>query len=76
MDAALEVLRSCQGQPLGEYQATYTEVLAGCTQLKGLVDRSAAPAEIRAKIDELLPLVAKLPRVEPPQGTPSGKTPD
>jgi hypothetical protein len=72
VDAALEVLRSCQGQQLGEYQATYAELLTGCTQLKGMVDRSAAPAEVRAKIDELLPLVAKLPRVKPPQESPGG----
>jgi hypothetical protein len=65
VDTALEVLDSAKDYGFGDHQATYDQLVTGCEELKTLLDQSADAAQINAKIDTLLSLVAQLPQLNP-----------
>ena len=56
----IENLEGYQDEPIGEHGETYASLLAGCRQLKEMIEQRAGP-QIVAKIDEVLATADKLP---------------
>ena len=57
----IENLEGYQDEPIGEHGEIYASLLAGCRQLKEMIEQRAERPQIVAKIDEVLATAGKLP---------------